>query len=442
MMKCMIESLLLKNRTIVSADAKECMRLIAEQYPIKVLAYPSGSEHQTWVIPPEWNVRAGQLFFEGKKIAGHDESPLFVARYSLPFKGRISKQELATHAFTNPDIPDAYCYEFRLAYNYKRRLKEWRIAMPEERLRRLPDDAFVDIEIDVEIKDGEMLIAESSHVGSSGYWFTMLSHYCHVAQANDGLAGVAIMLEAVERIRKRHPKSKYGYKALAMPETIGSSVYVANNEAEIDSTIGGVFSEMGGASEPLQLVASRRANTYIDRILRLALERQGKWPVRQMPFRNGWGNDELVYDASGVGVPVVSIDRYPFDAYHTHHDNMDMIDETRLEEIVEVIVAVADLLEADYIPRLRNRVPVYLSRYDLYADWTHQREAYDHNIRLLDRMNGELSVIDLALQLDIDFDKAKSYVGKFAELDLIEKLPVTPDYSRKVRFMPKKYSNE
>lgn len=440
-MKSLMESLLLKNRTIVSADARECMRLIAERYPIKVHAYPSGSEHQTWVIPPEWNVRKGTLSYEGKQIAGHDESPLFVARYSLPFKGRIGKQELAAHAFINPDIPNAYCYEFRLAYNYKRRLSEWRIAMPEERLRMLPDDAFVDVEIDVEVKDGEMLIAESSHAGNSGYWFTMLSHYCHVAQANDGLAGVVIMLEAVERIRKRHPKPKYGYKALAMPETIGSSVYVANNETEVDATIGGVFSEMGGAREPLQLVASRRADTYIDRVFRMALERQGKWPVRQMPFRNGWGNDELVYDAPGVGVPVVSIDRHPFDAYHTHFDNMDLVDQARLNEVVEVIVAVADLLETDYIPRLRNRVPVYLSRYDLYADWTHQREAYDNNIRLLDQMNGERSVLDLALQLEIDFEKAKSYIEKFAELDLIDKLPVTPDYSRNVRFMPQKYKN-
>lgn len=441
-MKKLIENLLLKNRTIVSADAKHCMQLISEKYPIKIHAYPSGSEHQTWVIPPEWNVLKGHLLYNGEKIASHDESPLFVARYSLPFKGRISKKELMAHTFTNPDVPDAYGYEFRLAYNYKRRLNEWRIAVPEDRLRKIPDEAMVDVDIEVEVKDGEMLIAESSHTGSSGYWFTMLAHYCHVAQANDGLAGVAVMLEAVARIRKQYPNSKYGYKALVMPETIGSSVYVANNEAEVDVTLGGVFSEMGGAREPLQLVASRRADTYIDRLFRLALDRLGKWPLRQVPFRAGWGNDELVYDAPSVGVPVVSIDRHPFDAYHTHFDNMDLVDQSSLEEVVEIIVNVADLLEADYIPKLKSRVPVYLSRYDLYADWTHEREAYDNNIRLLDRMNGEMSVIDLALQLGIDFDNAKSYVEKFAELDLIEKLQVTPDYSRKMRFMPQKYENK
>ncbi len=440
-MKSLIEKLLLKNRTIVSADVKECMRLISDKYPINIHSYRTGTEHQTWVIPPEWNVLKGHLFYNGEEIAGHNESPLFVARYSQPFKGRISKKELIEHAFTNPDIPDAYCYEFRLAYNFKRRLSEWRIAMPEERLQKIPDDAFVDVEVDVEVKDGEMLVAELSHKGSSGYWFTMLAHYCHVAQANDGLAGVAIMLEAVERIRKRHPKPRYGYKALAMPETIGSSVYVANNEAEIDATIGGVFSEMGGAREPLQLLSSRRGDTYIDRVFRLALDKKGKWPIRQIPFRTGWGNDELVYDAPSVGVPVVSLDRYPFDAYHTHFDNMDLVDQSSLEEVVEIIVAVADLLEADFIPRFRNRVPVYLSRYDLYADWTHQREAYDNNVRLLDRINGEISVIDLALELDVDLDKTMSFIEEFAKIDLIDKIQVTPDYSRKMRFMPQKYRN-
>ena len=43
---------------------------------------------------------------------------------------------------------------------------------------------------------------------------------------------------------------------------------------------------------------------------------------------------------------------------------------------------VADALERDYIPRPRNRVPVYLTRFDLYSDWTHQRAQYDINTLL------------------------------------------------------------
>lgn len=430
-----IEKLLMKNRTIVTSDARVCMDIISAQYPIKLHEYPTGSEYQTWPIPPEWNVKKGTLSDGKNIIASHDESPLFVARYSLPFKGTVTKDELIKHTFTNPAQPDAFCYEFRLAYNYQRRLKEWRIALPYDRLQSLPDGEYY-VEIDVEVKPGNMLVAESAHQGSSGYWFTFLSHYCHVAQANDGLAGVAVMLEVVERIRHKYPKSRFGYKALLMPETIGSSVYAATHEAELDATIGAVFSEMGGAESPLQLVFSRRGDTYIDRIFLHVLRKQGKLPCRLVPFRKGWGNDELVFDAPGLGVPVVSMDRHPFEAYHTHHDNMDLVKLDKLEEVVAVLLGVADVLEQDFIPRLRNRVPVYLTRYDLYSDWTNQREQYDVNTLLLDNMWSGLSVLDIALKHDLDVDMVQQYFQKFVENNLIDTVTVTPEYSRTVRFLP------
>jgi aminopeptidase-like protein len=430
-----INQLLMKNRTIVTSDVAVCMEIIGQRYPIKLHKYPTGSEYQTWPIPPEWNVRGATLKLGDTVIASHAESPLFVARYSLPFAGTVSKQELVSHAFTNPARPDSFCYEFRLAYNYQRRLNEWRVALPHNRLMALPDGDY-QVDIDVEVKPGNMLIAESSHEGSSCYWFTFLAHYCHVAQANDGLAGVAVMLEAVERIRRKHPTPRLGYKALLMPETIGSSVYAATHEAELDSTVGAVFSEMGGAESPMQLVFSRRGDTYIDRIFLHVLRKQGKLPCRVVPFRKGWGNDELVFDAPGLGVPVVSMDRFPFEAYHTDRDNMELVKLDKLEEIVDVLTGVADALEEDYVPRLRNRVPVYLTRFDLYSDWTNQRAQYDINTLLLDNMWSGLSVLDIALKHDLDVEMVQAYFRKFLENELIESLSVTPEYSRTVRFLP------
>lgn len=430
-----IDKLLLKNRTIVSRDVSVCMDILRERYPLTLHQYPTDSEYQTWPIPPEWNVRKAVLSDGKRVIASYDESPLFLAPYSLAFSGRVTRDELIEHTFSNPEKPDAFCYEFRLAYNYQRRLKEWRISLPYDRLQALSEGPF-HVDIDVETGPGNMLVAELAHTGRSGNWFMFLAHYCHVAQANDGLAGVAVMLEAMDRIMRSHPTPRHGYKALLMPETIGSSVYAATHECELDNTLGAVFSEMAGAEAPLQLVFSRRGDTYIDRVFLHVLRKQGKLPCRFVPFRKGWGNDELVFDAPGIGVPVVSMDRHPFAAYHTHHDNLSLVKLSRLEEVVEILTGVVDTLEQDYIPRPRNRVPVYLTRFDLYEDWTHQREKYDLNTLLLDSMWSGLSVLDIALRHDIEFDLVQSYLGKFAELDLIDSASVTPDYSRNIRFRP------
>jgi len=435
-MKSLIKKIFSKNRTISSRECSEAMEIIASVYPIEVKNYPAGTEYQTWQIPQEWNPVKAELL-EGKKvIASYEESPLFLAPYSRSFSGWVNKEDLLNHILTNPSIPDAFCYEFRLAYDYNRRLKEWRISVPFERVQALSEGPFY-VNIEVETRDGSMLIGEYSHEGSGGSWVMFLAHYCHIGQANDGLAGVAVVLEAVRRIRQKYPKSFYGYKALLMPETIGSSVYASTHEKEIDSSIGAVFSEMSGADTSLQLVLSRRGDTYIDRVFLHVLKEMGKLPKRILPFRKGWGNDELVFDSPGVGVPTISLDRYPFEAYHTHHDNLSLVVKERLEEIVEIFTKVADLLESDYIPKPLNRVPIYMTRFNLYADWTQNRTRYDLNTSILESLWTGLSVLDIALSLEVEESVVREYVDKLAAHQLIEKLPITPAYARQTRFLPR-----
>lgn len=432
-MKELIERLLFKNRTIVSRDAAECVAILRERLPMTVHEFPTGTEYQTWPVPPEWNLKSGSVKDEtGRVIASTEESALFVAPYSIPFSGSVTRDELIAHTFSNPSRPDAYCYEHRIAADARRRLAEWRITMPHERLQALSAGPF-HVEIDVETRPGNLLIAELTHSGTSGHWFTLLSHYCHPAQANDGIAGVAVMLEAIDRIKRRHPSPKHGYKALVLPETFGSSIYAATHEAELDATLGAVFSEMPGADAALQFKWSRRADTYIDRIFVHVLQKRGVWPCRTVPFRNGWGNDELVFDAPGVGVPAVSIDRHPFSAYHTHHDNMALVSESKLDEIVEIIVDVADVLERDYIPQPQQRVPVYLTRYGLYADWTYDRSRYDLNILLVESMWSGLSVFDIAQAHGLAVDMVHEHLDRFVELGLVAAAPVSPTYTRGVR---------
>jgi len=430
-----LSRILPKTRTIVSEDAESCMAILQERYTLDVLRYPSGSEYQTWEIPVEWNVRRAVLSFRGSPIASLEESALFVAPYSQGFSGSVTRDELIAHTFTNPAKPQAFCYEFRLAYNFQRRLTEWRVSMPHSRVLALPEGPF-DVEIEVETRPGHMAIGVASHPGTSGSWFTLLAHYCHVGQVNDGIAGVVVILEVLSRLKTRHPQPRHGYKALVMPETIGSSVYAATHEAELDATIGAAFSEMAGASTPLQLIRSRRADTYIDRVFLYVLQSLGKPLGRMAPFRQGWGNDELVFDAPGVGVPAVSLDRYPFEAYHTHFDDMSGVSDTALEEMVEVFLQVIDVLEWDYIPRPRHRVPPYLTRYGLYSDWTHARAQYDMNALVLDSLWTGRSVLDIALEHHLDVVAVRDYLEKFVDLGLIDPQPVTPAYARTTRFVP------
>jgi len=61
---------------------------------------------------------------------------------------------------------------------------------------------------------------------------------------NDGLSGVAVMVEIAEEMLKKKDKRNYTYKFIVLPETIGSISYLSQNEAIIPTLKYGLFLEM------------------------------------------------------------------------------------------------------------------------------------------------------------------------------------------------------
>ena len=424
----LIDALLLKNRTIVSKDNEVCIDRLSEEIPLTVHRYPTGNEYSTWVVPEEWNVIKAELSDGVNVIASYEDHPLFLAPYSHSFTGWISREELLSHVRSDPERPDTFLYEYRLAYDYRRRLKEWAIALPYSTVRRLDKPRYF-VDIQVETKPGNMLVAESTIKGSNDYTFAFLTHLCHPGQANDGLADVAVGVEVMRRLREEFSRTNYNYQLLVNPETIGSVVYLTSNEDRIDHYLGSIFIEMPGLKSPLRLGLTRRANTYLDRVLRQVVTDRGV-DFSETPFTDHWGNDELIFDSSGIGIPGASIERYPHHYYHTSGDNLEQTDEAALDEVVEILVDLVHVIESDFIPVPKQKVAVYLTRYDLYADWENERSQHDLNNAILRLLWDGISAFDIAHNLGVSYDPVQKYLMKFVENDLLGKMPITPAYFR------------
>ncbi len=424
-----VEKLLLKNRTIVSSDNVHSLSVLGEVVPLVLHRYPTGAEYGTWVVPPRWDVKRALLSDGEKILASAQDHPLFLAPYSAPFTGWVSRQELDAHVITRPEMPDVFPYEYRLAYDYSRRLKDWVIALPYALVERLNGSRYF-VDIEVETSPGELLVGESFHPGRSQATFCLLSHLCHPGQANDGLAGVAVGVEAMRRIREEFPHPRLSYQLLVLPETIGSAVYLASHEEKIPSYLGGLFLEMAGIRSPLRYGGTRRGDTYIDRVMREALTQHGA-PFSECSFLESWGNDERVFDSPGIGIPTGSLERHPYRWYHTSGDDLSQTDPGSLEEMVEVVMAAVRIMEADFIPRPVSRIPIYLTRYRLYADWEQQREDYDSRARIMDLFWKGLSVFDISQRVALPYAKVRAFVAQFVEHRLVEEDPVTPEYARR-----------
>ena len=425
----MIERFLLKNRTIVTQDFKECLALIAQEIPLEIHAYPTGKEFATWPIPPQWEVKKALISDGENVIASYEDHPLFLAPYSHSFTGWVSREDLIAHVLTSEKTPDTFCYEYRLAYDYRRRLKEWCISLPYTIVQNLNQPQYF-VDIQVETSAGHMLVGESRIKGQYDYTFSFLSHLCHSGQANDGLAGVAVGVEVMKRLRKLYKNPKYNYQLLITPETIGSAVYLSQCEEQIDSYLGCVFTEMPGVRVPLVFGHSRRGNTYFDRIMKAALINLDV-DFSECGHMEVLGNDERVFDSAGVGVPGLALERIPFDGYHTSRDNLSETHQDALEEVVEVLVELVRILESDFIPAPQQRVPVYLTRYNLYADWENAKDNFDLNASIIENLWSGKSVFDIAHLLGISFYDVRHYILKFVEHGLVKESPLTPQYVRR-----------
>ena len=147
-------------------------------------------------------------------------------------------------------------------------------------------------------------------------------------------------------------------------------------------------------------------------------------------FRKPWGNDELIFDSPGVGIPGAAIQRYPFDAYHTSADDLAATDQLNLDEIVEILLETVRVIESDFIPVPQQRVPVYLTRYNLYADAKTERSQYFINVSILDALWDGKSVFDIAQKVKIPYSKVKDFVTKLQDHELIDQIRLEPKYFR------------
>jgi aminopeptidase-like protein len=215
-----------------------------------------------------------------------------------------------------------------------------------------------------------------------------------------------------------------------LPEIIGSVAYLDDNAVKNDLFNYGIYLETLGNDNRLMLQQTFTEETKLDRVAeRRLINTFDDYEING--FRNKAGDDELIFEGPGYEIPTISVSRYPYDEYHTHFDDMSIIDQDRLEGSVEYVLNIIDIFEQDFIP-VRNfkGVPSLASpKYDLYIDpgqpMISESPMMSENVRdFRDRvfryLDGEHSVFDIAEQFDLEFDFVYDYLTKFHNKGLID----------------------
>ncbi len=418
----MLSALWPMHRTINCEGLDRAIEMCSEYLGETGLAthhYAPGSEVLTWIVPERYHVHEAWLDVGGKRIADFNQNPLHLLSYSLPWDFDGTLGEVRDHIWSREDMPDVIPWEFKY---YER---SYGFCVRHQDIVGLADDTPVKAKIDVTFGSEPMAVGEVHLPGESSEDVLFLTNICHPYQVNDSIAGLVVGLEMACELATR-TKRKHGFRLLIVPETIGTIAWFHHNPEKVESIRHAWFCEMVGHDNSFILQLSRQGDALIDRAFLSVLRgHRDHGEVRTGPFRKVVASDEVISNGPGYDIPTPSLTRWPYAEYHTSNDNPDIIRPENLKEALEVCMGVWDALEENYYPRRTFRGPVMLSRYGLWVDW---REDWNLNLKteaIMFNLEGNKSLIDIAYELELPINTVRTYLDRFADAGLIEKLPLS-----------------
>ena len=418
------------HRTLVSDDQDKTLEIIGSYMPdssnYTIETYAPLKQVWTLKVPERYVFHEAYLEVEGgERIIDFKDNPLHIVSYSLPVDVVLSFEELQPHLYFNEKRPHTVPWVFKY---YER---DWGFCLPKNVFDRLPRDKKYRVVIKSEfITDPEQgfrvataLIHPEGGPNPDAGELLLQAHTCHPMQANDDGAGVVSTIELARRLaEKRVPAGSMSIRFWFGPETIGTIAWLAHNENLIPNLHGGIFMEMTGNKNKLAFHHTRQHSHLLDRITKYVLNQLGDHDERE--FAAAPANDERVINGPGVNVPCISLNRWPYDEYHTTDDNLDIIYEDMLVEAADVAEEIIRIYASNYVPKRTFRGPVFLSGHGLWVDWRDNWMLNRAIEKIMMRFEGEHSVFDIAEQVGLDYWTVRDYVEKFRAKGFVVSLPI------------------
>ena len=365
------------------------------------LKFKTGQKVFDWEIPKEWNIKDAYLEHEsGKRYAEFKKCNLHIVGYSKPVNKKISKKELLNYIYTQKDQPDSIPY---VTSYYKER---WGFCLSENQKRKLPDGNYKVI-IDSDLKNGNLELSDAIFKGKTKKEIFFSSYICHPSMANNELSGPVLLNAIMHYIKSNYPKSKFTYRFVLLPETIGSIAYLSKFMKVMKSNmICGFNLTCVGDERAYSYVGSRKGNTLADDAIEAALF--GLSNVKKYSYLDR-GSDERQYCAPGIDLPVCcfSRSRSEYPEYHTHKDNFNVVTQKGLEGSFNVVKKIIDAIELELYPKTTMFGEPNLGKRGLYPTLS-QKGKYDNTrlrMNLIAQSDGMTNIFKIAKLLKEPLDK-------------------------------------
>ena len=387
-------------RSITGNGVRATLQRIAGHIPCRLVEVPTGTKVYDWTVPREWNISDAYIKnTRGERVVDFRQSNLHVLGYSQPFKGRVSLEELRKHLYTLPDHPD------RVPYRTSYYNEDWGFCLSHNQYLELKDDWY-DVGIDSSLEEGHLTYGECVLEGESEREILISTHICHPSLCNDNLSGVSLALYLAKQLSQS--KTRYTYRFLFLPATIGPITWLATNESTVSKIAHGLVAANLGDSGGFTYKRSRIGYAEIDMAVSNALSHSDS-DYRIIDF-SPYGYDERQYCSPGFNLPVGCLMRTPhgeYDEYHTSADNLEFVKPAQLSESFALYLRVLYILEKNRVYVNQNpHCEPQLGKRGLYesigAD-SHRKTKQLAMLWVLNLSDGNHSLLDISNRSELPF---------------------------------------
>ena len=404
-------------RSITGNGVRQTLKKIQSILPIEIHEVPSNTKVFDWTIPKEWNIHDAFVKDpKGEKIIDFNNSNLHVVSYSIPIHKKMSLQELKSHIHTLPKIPDVIPY-LTSYYN-----EDWGFCMTHNDFIKLEEGEY-EIMIDSTLENGSLTYGEFLKIGEVEDEFLISCYICHPSMCNDNLSGPVLATILGKYLKEI--KTKFSYRFLFIPETIGAITWLSKNEKNIHKIKNGLIATCLGDSGIMTYKKTRNGDNEIDKISKYVLEnsKQEFNIIDFLPI----GSDERQFCSPAFNLPVGSLMRTmhgKFPEYHTSADNLDFVRAENLEDALIKYSGIIFILENNkkYI-NLNPKCEPQLGKRGLYRQLGGQKNSEEKELAMfwiLNQSDGKNSLLDIAIKSKLDFYLIKQVSDELLEHDLLK----------------------
>ena len=388
-------------RSITGPGVEETLAVIQEQVPLRIERVTSGAQAFDWTVPREWRIRDAYVKdSSGRRVIDFRASNLHVVSYSRPVHKQVSLAELKAHIFTIPEQPDWIPY--RTSYY----TESWGFCAAHSVVNALPDGMY-EVCVDASLEDGHLVYGEYLHPGDREDEVLLSTHICHPSLCNDNLSGIVLTAMLARLISQL--KTRYSYRFLFIPGTIGSITWLSRNQQRAQQIKHGLVVTCVGDAGPFRYKRSRQGNAEIDRIVEHVLNHSGN--AFEVADFSPYGYDERQYCSPGFNLAVGSLTRSShgqYLQYHTSADDLNFVAPTYLAQSLDIFLRVVGGLEVNR--SYMNQYPFgepQLGRRGLYNQVGGRPDPEAFRMALLwvlNQSDGRHSLLDIAERSGIGVD--------------------------------------